>query len=319
MKSMLSVSISKLPTAFILAFMVANLTACGTTGSVDSDSFQNYQQAISTLKDQSDQALKAVYQEELNEFKTRVAAGEASEVGQLLLMFPADGDPYSWSYSPSGQLPIFASMDEARQTLSAMNAYLLDYAGLLITLSGADDTHGFNPQDEAAKFDRNASSLLERLSDFNVDTGRISSGELALFSVLAANIAQNYLNSKRAELLSDILKEGMPPLRVFSGKARELIAITAASAQTQYQNKAPDLIRKIIGGDGSATVDDLLALNQRISDQLSLYRSIDDGYAALPRAQQQLLDGIAQGRHTSLSELIGFIGRIEQQVEQLSN
>ncbi len=302
-----------------LICLVLLLPACAAVNQLDTQPFKDYESAISTLKDQSDQALQTVYQTELDQFKSSISAGDKCKAQQLLLNFPADAT-YGWSYPqlpPSCDLPqqpLFASIADMQQTLAAMNSQLLNYASLLSALSGVDDTTQFNAQAEAEKFDQNAQSLLTQLNGLGVKTSGISSGGLALFSTLGANLAKNYLENKRDDLLTQVLTEGLKPLQNFADLAGQAMAITAQNAKVQYQSGPADgIVRGIITGQGDGSLDDLLSLNDQLTKQLSLYQNIAKGYAALPGSQRQLIAAIQQNRQVSLAELINYTTNIKQQ------
>ncbi|MEX2499987.1 MAG: hypothetical protein WD397_14045 [Wenzhouxiangellaceae bacterium] len=309
--------------SLLLSALFFLLSACAAVDTLDTQPFQDYQSAISSLKDSSDQALQGVYQEELDQFKGTIGAGESSKVPQLLLDFPPDSN-FAWSYPASGGngsngKPLFASIAEMRQTMAAMNTQLLNYAGLLLVLAGADDSTEFNASAEAEKFDNAAGELVHRLTSLDVDTGNVDSGDLALFSTIAANLADAYLEDKRVELLGEILNEGMGPLQTFVDMAQRAMVLTAKNAQTQYQNTSPDLARAVVEGSSGSALDDLLSLNNQIVKQLTLYRNIYNGYGALPNSQRQLIAAVKQSRDVSLGELINYIANIKQQYENLNN
>lgn len=300
------------------------LSACAAVNPLNTQPFQDYQSAISTLKDESNQALQTVYETELDQFKSSITAGDNCQAQQLLLNFPPDS-AYAYAYPPLPsncdlpQQPLFASIADMQQTLDAMNSELLSYASLLIALAGADDSTQFDPVSEAQKFDQNATSLLTQLNGLGVNTSSVSSGGLALFSTIGANLAKAYLEGKRVELLTQVLNEGIQPLQNFSNLAQQAMDITAQNAKTQYQNQAPDVLRGIITGQGSGGVDNLLSLNDQITKQLDLYKNIAGGYAALPSSQRQLITAVQQNQHVNLAELINYATNIKQQYQSLKS
>jgi len=288
------------------------LSACAAVEPLDTNPLQDYQSAISSLKSSSDQALQTVYQEELDQFKARIASGDFANVSQLMLEFPPEPN-FGWAYPGTGDKPLFVSIGDMRQTLAEMNAQLLDYAGLLMVLAGADGSTSFDASGEAQEFNANAGDLLRRLDMVGVETGDVGARGLALFSTVAANLADNYLENKRVELLAEILEAGLGPLQAFVDKAQEAMALTAASAKTQYQNQAPALAAAVVSANSSAALNDLLALNEQITEQLALYRSIYNGYGALPNSQRQIISAMRQSRSASLSELVNYAEAIRQQ------
>ncbi len=305
-----------------IAGVILLLPACAAVNQLDTQPFQDYQSAISTLKDQSDQALQAVYQAELDQFKAKILAGDKALVPQLLLNFPPDQD-FVWAYpAPSDPAtqparPLFASVADMRQTMAAMNTQLLNYAGLLLALSGADDSTQFNPADEAQEFDSAASSLLGQLNGLGVNTSGVTSKDLALFSTIAANLAKAYLENKRSELLTEILNEGLGPLQKFVDQAQQAMLITSVNAENEYMNQRQSLARNIIQNNDSTSLDSLLSLNDQITQQLELYKNIYNGYGALPSSQLQLIAAIKSNQQVDLAELINYAANIKQQYETL--
>ena len=330
------------------------LSACAAVTPFPTTPFQDYQSSISTLKDQSDRALKVIYDRELEQFKKRVTAGDMKAVALLRLNFPPE-QYFAWEYGmPIGNdvsegttsatdladaintedlesaveaidigttltKPLFASVGEMRQTMASMNTQLLNYAGLLLALAGADDSTQFNPASEAQKFDAAATSLFGQLKNLGVNTSGISSNDLALFSTVAANLANNYLESKRADLLTQVLNEGLQPLQAFADQAKEAMAITATNAETQYFNQTKSLFPKIVNDKKDSDLDVLLDLNDTITGQLDLYKNIANGYAALPNSQRQLISAVQSNREVNLTELISYATSIQQQYEALAD
>lgn len=302
----------------LLSGLVLLFTACAAVNPLSTQPFQDYQSAISTLKDESDTALQTVYQTELDQFKSSISAGDNCQAQQLLLNFPADASyGYVYPQLPSScdlpNQPLFVSIAAMQQTLGTMNTQLLSYASLLVALAGADDATQFNAEAEAAKFNQNATSLLGQLNGLGVNTSSVSSSGLALFSTIGANLAKAYLEGKRVDLLAEVLTDGLKPLQNFSSLAQQAMDITAQNAKTQYQNQAPGVLRGIITGQGGGSVDDLLGLNNQITKQLDLYKNIANGYGALPSSQQQLITALQQGQQVNLAELINYATNIKQQ------
>lgn len=310
-----------------LTGLILLLPACAAVNPLNTQPFQDYQSAISTLKDESDQALQTVYQTELDQFKTKVSGDDSCLVGQLLLSFPGESDDsaFAWNYSPAfgncdaQAQPLFVSVADMRETLAAMNGQLLDYANLLIALAGADANTQFDPTAEANKFNQNASSLLTQLSGLGVKTTGVSADGLALFSTIGANLAKAYLEGKRVDLLTQLLNDGLKPLENFSELAQRAMEITALNAKSQYQTgPAVGLVRSIATNQGGS-IDDLLSLNDQVIKQLALYQSIANGYSALPRSQTQLITALKQGQQVNLAELINYATNIKQQYQDLKN
>lgn len=299
-----------------LAAVLMLLSACAAVEPLDTNPIQDYQSAISDLSSSSDQALQTVYQAELDQFKARIASGDFGNVSQLMLEFPPDSD-FGWTYPGTDGKPLFVSIGDMRQTLAEMNAQLLDYAGLLLVLAGADGTTDFDASAEAQEFNAKAADLLRRLDGLGVETGNVGGRGLALFSTAAANLAENYLENRRVDLLAEILEAGLAPLQAFVDKAQQAMLLTAANAQTQYQNAAPALAAAVVRDNSSAALNDLLSLNEQITEQLALYRNIHNGYGALPSSQRQIISAVKQSRGASLSELVGYAKAIRQQHEAL--
>jgi len=311
-----------LRTVLALCAAILLLCACAAVEPINTQPFREYQSAIASLKENSDQALQVVYQEEFDQFKDELRAGEVDKVTELMLDFP-DNSHFAWSYPGSSdnegtEQPVFASIADMRQTLAAMNTQLLDYAGLLLALAGADESSEFDAAAEAEKFHENAGELLQRLATLDVSTDGVDSRDLALFSTIAANLARTYLEDKRIELLTDILNAGLDPLQAFVDKAQGAMALTANNAKTQYQNRVKPLARELAESSGSSDLEELLSLNERIIQQLKLYRNIYSGYGALPAAQRQLIIAVKENQDVGLGELINYATSIQQQYEALN-
>jgi len=304
------------PSRVLLCTLVLMLTACAVVEPLDTQPFLDYQSAVSGLKDSSDQAIEAVYQEEFDRFKATIESGETGDVRQLMLDFPPDSS-FGWSYPGSNDQPIFISIANMRETLAAMNAQLLNYTGLLLALASADKGTDYDASAQAEKFNDDAGQLLQRLDSLGVGVGDVGSRDMALFSTAAANLASAYLENKRVELLTAILDDGLDPLQAFVEKAQEAMALTAANAKTHYQDGRLELARAVAADGGTSALESLLALNEQITQRLSLYKSIHDGYGALPNAQRQIIAAVRQSRDPSLGELLAYVASVKQQFENL--
>lgn len=306
------------PLRVLCCALILLSSACAVVEPVNTQPFLDYQSAVSGLKDSSDKAIEAVYQEEFDQFKADIASGETSDVRQLMLEFPP-GSEFGWTYPGTNGQPIYISIANMRETLAAMNQHLLDYIGLLLTLAGADKGTGFDASAQAEKFDNDASALLQRLDSLGVGVSDVDSRDMALFSTVAANLASAYLENKRVELLTEILNEGLDPLQSFVDKAQAAMVLTADNAKTRYQDARMAPARAVATDGNSTALEKLLALNEQITQRLALYKSIHDGYGALPNAQRQIISAVKGSRNPGLGELLSYVADVRQQFEDLED
>lgn len=336
----------------LLAFVITLLLgACAAVKPRQTQPFTDFQETIATLKSKSDQALQQAYDQELQQFKNEVIAGDNSKVTALMLNFPPDQN-FTWCYpgadadpaaasatamsaasqpDPANSIgnacagenkPVFAAMSDMQQTLGIMNNQLLSYATTMTALSGADDATQFDAQAEAQKFDKNATALLGTMGTLGFKTTGASSKDLALFSTLAANAANNFLEDKRRDLLAKVLAAGLTPLQNFVAKAQEAIAITGQGVKDQYMDQRMAVIRQVVTEQGdarSSALDKFMGMNTQVRQQLDLLESIYQGYGALPNAQRELIAALNQNRDVNLAELIVYATQIDQQFEALKN
>lgn len=302
----------------LLSVLVLMLSACAVVEPLDTQPFLDYQSAVSSLKDSSDQAIEVVYQEEFDQFKARIESGESGDVRQLMLDFPP-GSSFGWAYPGSNGQPIFIGIANMRETLAAMNAQLLDYTSLLLALASADQGTDYDAAAQAEKFNSDAGGLLQRLDSLGVGVGDVGSRDVALFSTAAANLAAAYLENKRVELLTEILDDGLAPMQAFVEKAQEAMVLTAANAKTHYQDERTELVDAVVSDGSSSALDKLLALNERITQRLALYKNIHDGYGALPNAQRRIITAVKESRDPSLGELLSYVANVKAQFEDLED
>lgn len=304
--------------------LVLALPACSAINTLNTKPFEDYQNAITTLKQESDQALQAAYQQELDQFKSDLADGDNSRLSSFVIQFPLD-EPFAWSYPRDNQgsvKPLFISIADMQQTLTYMNSQLLTYAGLLVALAGADERAQFDVQAEAQRFSANASSLMGRLNQFNIDTSRVDSQGLALFSTAAAMAAEAYLENKRSALLVDVLRAGIGPLKTFVETAQEAISVTAQGVKDKYQDQIKAAVREVLdakGNDRIEYLENLIGQNNELTQQLELLRNIHKSYGAIPASQRQLITAVNQEGEVNLAELNSYIVNIRQQVEYLKS
>lgn len=300
------------------------LPACSAINTVSTIPFEDYQDAVSTLKQESDHALQVAYQHELDQFKADLAGDDVSNVSSIMLQFPPD-DPYAWKYLTDEQgtlKPLFLSMADMQQTLASMNSQLLSYTELLVALAGADENTQLDVQAEAQEFKENASSLVGRLNQFNIDASGVGPQGLALFSTAAALSAEAFLENKRKALLVGVLRAGVEPLETFVKKAQEATSITAQGVKDQYQDQIKNAVRASIaakGEDRIKSLEQLLALNDDSTQQLELLSNIHKSYGALPHSHRRLITAVDQGRQVNLAELKSYIVNIKQQIGNLKH
>lgn len=338
-----------LPSLMIL--VTALLSACAAVRPTAEQPFADYQMAIATLSSQSEQALQQAADVELQQFKAAVLAGDKQKIANLALQFPPNA-PFAWCYSGSTSAsdrsalstaaanpnpnpnpnsanspldsacggdatPLFALMASMSQTLGGLNQLLLNYAGTLQALAGADTVMQFNPETAAMQFTQQSQDLLTQVAALGGPRPDISGRDLALFSTVSANLARQYLESKRKEALAGVLQSGLEPLQRLSELAQRALDITAQSVKDQYQNDVFPLLRAAVSDQDGSALDRLLSTNQQLQSQLALLEKLSQSYAALVRSQQELIGAVNESRHANLGELILYASQIRQQYENL--
>lgn len=308
-----------------LAASLLLLNACASQTPIPAQPFNDYQQAINDLTQQSQQALHEVAQQDLAQFKAQLNAGEhQQQLTSLLMNFPSAGD-FSWCYTGNGgdcasdQAPLFIHSARMEQGLASINQLLQDYAALLLRLANANNNgiDSFDPNAEAQRFQRSTQQSIAQLRELGLVKGQAHSG-LSLFSTIAANLADNYLIKRQQDSLAQVLEAGREPLNQVIKLAQEAIKISAAAVKSAYQNQAPGLLRQTLSSsDKASSLDALLATNQKTQAQLALYEHIAQGYGALAGAQQQLIQASQAQSEVHLAQLILYARKIQLEYENL--
>lgn len=287
---------------------------CATTSEIAQPPLGSYHDAIVSVTSQSEAALQTEYEWSLDRFKREAGRGDVTALSQLQLEFPKDS-AFAWGYRKDGGA-VFLAVAGSRRRLAAINDLLVDYAGLLTQLVGADDQSQFEPEDEASRFKESAESLASTLGAAPDDQG------LSLFSTVAANAASAYLEDKRSDLLVEVLEAGMEPLEKLVGHVQTALMISAGGITSEYQTEFDRLKQefKDAGDDGRRRVIlDLIDLNRKTTAQLDLLRSISRTYGTLPETQHQLIAAIREERQPALKGLLTAAQDIQRQYEHLRN
>lgn len=326
-----------------------NLVACAAVNPVQEQPFDDYQQAISQLTQQSEAALKTVADNELRLYKKAISSDDNHPFNALILDFPPDR-PFGWCYGseqntasddinssiedagretatsvqnpcPSAP-PLFAQVDSMQQTLVQLNQQLLNYAANLVALAGADDTTQFNPMSAAQEFETASESLLQQISTINANAKPVNPKGLALFSTVAANLAANYIEHKRKEDLAAVLQAGIQPLTQFAETIQQAMDITAQNVKDQFLTQRLPVLRQLARAQGEARstpLEQLFQLNDKLQKQLTTLHSLAQAYGALPASQRQLIAALNQNRHANLAQLVHYATQIKQQYQTLKS
>jgi hypothetical protein len=266
------------------------MTGCA---SVDPKPFSDFAAGLRTLRDGADAQAGVNVEANRKRLIEQVEAGNISPA-DLQLGFPTDfGTDYS--FSASGEEPLFIKLARLEQGLKALNDAMVSYADLLVTMAGNETV---NPADFDTMTD-----------DLNTDIGsaaaalqlKLPAEQQALISTAATKIFEEYIESKRRRSLTAAINEVQPQVRRFAQAGQTAIRAIAAGIKTTY---TADLFMPLALAN-PVDVEAILQLNESTQSTLATLEALWRSYGQLPAAHANLAAAASSRKH-GLEALLAF-------------
>lgn len=235
------------------------------------------------------------------------------KIRDLSLRFSVQ-DPYYHDFKfPKDHEPLFIKLERFQTGLSELNASFIQYTRLLSQLASGDliKTEDFNTLAES--LNTNARNAMKTL---NISVG---TGDLALFSTLAAESARLYIIEKRKQYLIDVISDNQASVKRILDHAREAVKIVAIEVQSEYDLSNRDFLDELV--EANAAEDKKLAT--QIYDKsvvtgttLDVLKAIDETYRVLITEHEDLETALKGGQF-SIGELAANIQRLEKLYDKL--
>lgn len=284
--------------AVVVCAALAACLACGPPA--NQDAFKKFEAAATELRDGADKTLALQSRWAQQRFANSLQYSDTDTLTnryvQMLLLDAVDGDPFGWQ-SPS--TPFYMVTRQFRAAIKALNDALVEYASLLNDLSRT----GSVTQDE----------LDRRVTDINNGARTAASlvkpepphPSVAIVSIMAARFLEEFVDDRRHELLVSAVRANGPALREVCAFLYDAMALTALGVRAEYDQRSFSLADQLThtrkgSGHRRDLINDLMKLNDLYTQHLATLRSLNDVYARLPAAHDELS---RTGKQSSIEEL----------------
>jgi hypothetical protein len=285
------------------------VSGCASVATLPASPFQQFHASVVQLAASADQALAT--EQELAYRRYIDAAGVSGEIGRLQLQPDLEATVFEMSVA---EVPLFQEIQSTRANLAALHGLLEQYAELLLVLAGAGDTpQSIDALAVATELRTKATSLAATLNarpDLDDDW-------FFGFGVLA----QEYVESKRRDLLLDLLQSAHDEMRAIAGLGQQISMLSAAGIQAEYNASYSGRTQganELAERQRQALFTDVLELNAQTLRQLALLKQLHDAYGALPGAHLQLQSAVATGSAPSVNALLIYAESLRDKYRSFS-
>lgn len=295
-----------------LLLLVLLLNGCASLSSppIPTNALGEYQQTIEQLRVESDKALSLEYDLAYESYlaRTRLTAGLNPE--PFKLTFP-DGD-FDWQLgNNSNDQAEFVAIGNSRRLLNNLHQVLLDYVAVLTQLNTSGTRAEARVEAATEKMSNSISSLTNLFS--KQLGGPIDQTTLGIFGLAANEIASQVIQRKRNSSMAEVMSDFQPGVEKIAELAAFAVATSASGIKLPYQTKAQVISMKLTdatGADQQKLLEQLLALNDRTTEQLELLRQLEAAYNALPGGHLKLIEAQRTGSAVNLTSIIASIEAI---------
>jgi len=285
-------------TRFVTAFLVGLIFAmclAGCGSAIDPAPFHRFTESVTDLRDSSDDILALQYESARERFLDQTVLGDSlsSENVQRLLLGPAEERPFFWE-APEPQ-PLFLAARQFRETVGALNDVLVQYAELLAELAAAGQ---ISEEEFGVTAEGINTGLRDAVGAFG-ETGHTN--EIAIFSVAATQLFQQYLNSQSKDKLRRAIEGNQENIRLVSDHLHDAMRLASQHAFAEYSPRSLDLALSL-GPDSPLSTGDkkdrlvqLIELDEALIKRLEALRHLNDAYQSLPGANRDLAASLSKG------------------------
>ena len=293
---------------FAIAATAIAIAGCASVHSISSQPFDEFEQAIATLKVSANEALLVEQQIVYDRYLAQWV--EEGDVLQLQLE-PDPLDPFAVNISGKS---LYRDIQASRTKLRALNTLVHEYARSLVLLSGnSEDSPTVNADVLASDLKTNAKAVARTLElDVQIPNG--------LFFGFG-QVASNLVESKRQDLLIELINESQAEIDLLARAGQNIAKLSAFGISAEYQTKFSARTANVSDLSESKRrklIESLLALNEETLRQIDTLKMVHDAYQSLPGAHRDLARAVTEGRSLSFTELVAVAESLKQRYEEFT-
>ena len=284
------------------------LTGCATlsTPPIPTNALGEYQQTIEQLRVESDKALSLEYDLAYESYLARTKLTAGLDAEPFKLVFPSGDFDWQIGSNPDDQAE-FVAIGNSRRQLNSLHQVLLDYIAVLAQLNTAGTQAEERVKAATEKMTSSVSSLATLFGS------PVNETNLGLFGLTADAIAAKIIERKQNSSMAEVMSDFQPGVEKIANLAAFAVAVSASGIKLPYQNQAQIIALKLTtatGSDQQKFLEQLLALNDRTTEQLDLLRQLEIAYNALPGGHLNLIEAQRSGSTVNLTSIIASINAI---------
>ncbi len=281
--------------------LLSGCVAAPTAPPIEQSAISGYREVVETLRVEASAALSREYDLAYNSFLARMREAARADPAPLIMEFPPD-NAFGWQVGGSAaQSAEFIEIARVRSMLDDLHLVVLEYLDVLSQLNAPLTPSAERLAASTGKLSGSLQSLAEKL-DFEVDPQR-----LGVFGQAADALGQQLIARKQRAGLTEVMSDFQPVLVTVAEAASVAMATSATGIQTNYQDKVMPIARGIITASADARqalVVQLLELNERTMEQLTLLQELSNTYQRLPAGHLALMEAMQAGGVARLESLV---------------
>ncbi|MBI4650560.1 hypothetical protein HY745_04595 [Candidatus Desantisbacteria bacterium] len=260
----------------LIIIILLSISGCA---SVNSGSFIKFNNAVKEASTGIDAAMSVNHKWTRAGFISGFSADSESKFSQLIIQ---PGEKYNWLMEKP---PIYLDIKKAHFTLTELNNAFIQYADLLVKLSGGELIN-IDTFDQLTKdINKNAAEAAKALNM------SVSSDNLALISTTSLESARLYIEHKKKGYLIETIKKNQESVQKYSDACILLIHIMIGNLKTYYVEKYEPI--KITwnassGLERQKQTEAMLDINDQFINALEILKELETAYTALSKAHEEL-------------------------------
>lgn len=300
-------------TALAIVFALVLTSACK---SIDPTPFQAFQASLVQLQEASDKVWDArVKAEEARAYGKPEEAAELMRSDVLLLSEVEDS--YAWRMEKA---PLYFVMEKNRKAFRDLNQAYVDYAALLVSLTGGELTSPERFEELASSLNANVRSSMDSMKANSDDKS------IGIVSTAAAELFKGFIAKKQRSALQRALAEAQPALEAFAEECETTLDLLATDSWTAYSNYTETLPKPNpdAGEEGRtkelALIKALMVRNRAHIAELESLQALARSYQLVPKAHAELKKSLQQegSSLTWIQYMYGEAQRLKKQADELA-
>ena len=276
-------------------------TVAPTAPPIDQSAIGEYRAVVEALRVESSTALTRERDLAYQSFLQRMTQAARADPRPLLMEFPPDSS-FAWQVGGSESQSVeFIEIGKVRGILDSLHQLLLDYLDVLSQLNSAAAPAAEKLNASTEKLSGSLVSVSKKL-DLEVNEQR-----MGVFSEAASALGRELLARKQRAGITAVMSDFQPVLVNVARSASAAVATSATGIKSHYQDKANPLARAVITaapGEREPLVAQLLALNERTIEQLTILQELFNAYQRLPAGHLALMEAMQSGGVARMESLV---------------